>query len=93
VYDQAWKQYSPGSILTRYLMEHVIDRDQVEVIDFLTGNDSYKQDWMSERRERWQLYCAKPRPPKGRAERFADAMKARIKRVGKRLSSSDTLTQ
>lgn len=54
-YDEAWKTYSPGSILTQYLMQHVIDIDQVTEIDFLTGNESYKQDWMTERRERWGL--------------------------------------
>ncbi|KAG1694972.1 hypothetical protein GQR58_006896 [Nymphon striatum] len=52
VYDQDWKQYSPGSILMSYMMEYAIDVDNVEEIDFLTGNDRYKQDWMSERRER-----------------------------------------
>lgn len=55
VYDQDWKQYSPGSILISYLMEHVIEKDQVEEIDFLTGNDAYKHDWMSERRKRWTV--------------------------------------
>lgn len=57
VYDETWKKYSPGSILTAYLMRHVIDIDQVEEIDFLTGNDAYKQEWMSERRERFRLCC------------------------------------
>jgi hypothetical protein len=57
VYDQAWKKYSPGSILTAYLMRHVIDVDQVDEIDFLTGNDAYKQEWMSYRRERFRLSC------------------------------------
>lgn len=57
VYDEQWRQYSPGSILTSYLMKHVIDIDKVEEIDFLTGNDAYKQEWMSERRERSTLYC------------------------------------
>ncbi len=56
-YDEAWKHYSPGSILIAYLMRHVIDIDKVEEIDFLTGNDAYKQDWMSERRQRWRLSC------------------------------------
>lgn len=54
-YDEHWRHYSPGSILTGYLMEYVIDNDRVTEIDFLTGNDSYKQDWMSERRERCSL--------------------------------------
>jgi CelD/BcsL family acetyltransferase involved in cellulose biosynthesis len=54
-YDEAWKHYSPGSILTQYLMKYVIDTDKVKEIDFLTGNDHYKQEWMSERRQRWKL--------------------------------------
>lgn len=58
-YDEAWKPYSPGSILTAYLMEYVIDTDKVEEIDFLTGNDTYKQDWMSARKEHFALSCVK----------------------------------
>lgn len=66
VYDEQWKRYSPGTILTQYLMAHVIDTDKVQEIDFLTGNDTYKQDWMSQRRERYGLYCInKPRPLHG----------------------------
>ncbi len=65
VYDQAWMRYSPGSILTAYLMRHVIDIDKVEEIDFLTGNDAYKQEWMSERRERIKLCCFPSKPQEG----------------------------
>ena len=54
-YDERWRQYSPGSILTRHLMEQVITHDRVTALDFLTGNERYKQDWMSERRERSRL--------------------------------------
>lgn len=62
-YDETWKQYSPGSILTQYLMEYVIDADKVEEIDFLTGNDRYKQDWMSERRRRYKLVFTRKKEP------------------------------
>ena len=65
-YDEAWKRYSPGSILIAYLMEQVIDSDKVEEIDFLTGNDAYKQDWMSERRQRWRLSCIDNTPLRAR---------------------------
>lgn len=75
VYDEDWKQYSPGSILTAYLMEHVIDTDKVQEIDFLTGNDAYKQDWMSERRERWSLYCINKPKPERRITRFSTWLK------------------
>jgi len=64
-YDKAWRSYSPGSILTSFLMEYVIDTDKVEEIDFLTGNDAYKQDWMSDRRERYALSCVKSIKPVG----------------------------
>ena len=63
-YDEAWKQYSPGSILTAWLMQYVIDTDGVEEIDFLTGNESYKQDWMSGRRTRSRLVLGKKREGK-----------------------------
>lgn len=52
VYDETWKHYSPGSILTQHLMQYAIDRDHVTEIDFLTGNENYKQDWMTNHKER-----------------------------------------
>lgn len=61
-FDEDWRRYSPGSILTRHMMQHVIDTDRVEEIDFLIGNDAYKRDWMSERRECEGLICQAPPP-------------------------------
>ncbi|MFL9923620.1 GNAT family N-acetyltransferase [Herbaspirillum lusitanum] len=54
-YDAAFGRFSVGSILTARLMQHVIDHDQVREVDYLMGDDAYKQDWMSHRRERWGL--------------------------------------
>jgi CelD/BcsL family acetyltransferase involved in cellulose biosynthesis len=79
-YDKAWRQYSVGSILTSFLMEYVIDTDRVEEIDFLTGNDAYKQDWMSERRERFLLSCIKNRSPASRYQRLVASLKQMLKR-------------
>ena len=59
VFDEHWKNYSPGSILTEYLMRYVIDTDKVSEIDFLTGNERYKQDWMSVRKERLGIIFSK----------------------------------
>ena len=73
-YDKAWKQYSTGSILTSFLMQYVIDTDKVKEIDFLTGNDAYKQDWMSERRERFLLSCVKRNSSSSRYERFIESL-------------------
>ena len=44
-------------------MQHVIDTDHVEEVDYLTGDDAYKQDWMSHRRERIGLVAFNPRTP------------------------------
>jgi hypothetical protein len=82
-YDETWRRYSPGSILISYLMEHVIDMDKVHEIDFLTGNDTYKMDWMSERRVRWGLYFGKPRQHRGKAVRVIDAVKGWLERPWK----------
>lgn len=51
-YDDAFAQLSPGTVLSARLMEHVIDRDGVKEVDYLIGDDEYKQSWMSHRRER-----------------------------------------
>nr|VFJ74607.1 MAG: Acetyltransferase (GNAT) domain-containing protein [Candidatus Kentron sp. FW] len=82
-YDEAWKQYSPGSILTGYLMEYVIDTDKVEEIDFLMGNEHYKQDWMTERRERWGMDCVKRTEPRGRIYPFIESLRGLLKRPGR----------
>ena len=78
-YDKAWKQYSPGTILTSFLMEHVIDVEQVKEIDFLTGNDAYKQEWMSQRRERFALSCVKNIKPISRFHLFITSVKKLLK--------------
>lgn len=51
-YVEGFERYSAGSVLTHALMQHAIDVDQVQEVDYLTGDDAYKQDWMSRRRER-----------------------------------------
>ena len=74
-YAREWRPYSPGTILTAYLMEYVIDTDKVTEIDFLTGNDAYKQDWMSERRERFVLSCIREVKPMAWYQRFVGYLK------------------
>lgn len=74
-YDEAWKRFSPGSILTRFLMEYALDKDRVEVIDFLTGNEAYKQEWMSDRRIRYALCCVKHAKPPGKFTSLVAALR------------------
>jgi O-antigen/teichoic acid export membrane protein len=58
-------EYSAGTLLTALLMEHVIEVDKVSEVDYLIGDDSYKQNWMNRRRERWGLVAYNPRTSRG----------------------------
>ncbi|MDD2743710.1 MAG: GNAT family N-acetyltransferase [Rhodocyclaceae bacterium] len=51
-YDQDHSKTSAGTVLSAALFRHVIDVDRVEEIDYLMGDDQYKQNWMNSRRER-----------------------------------------
>ncbi len=64
-YDAHYAKLSAGSVLSAHLMEYVIDVDKVREVDYLTGDDAYKKDWMSERRERWGIVAFNPRTPRG----------------------------
>jgi len=54
-YDENYKAHGAGTVLTAMLMEHVIEKDGVSEVDYLTGDDPYKKSWMSDRRERWGI--------------------------------------
>ncbi|HKW36652.1 MAG TPA: GNAT family N-acetyltransferase [Burkholderiales bacterium] len=64
-YDERHAKLSAGSILTAHLMQQAIDVDKVREVDYLTGDDSYKKDWMSDRRERWGVIAFNLRTPRG----------------------------
>lgn len=64
-YDEAYKAYSPGTLLTAMLMQHVMEVDKVAEVDYLIGDDPYKETWMSDRRERWGIIAYNPRSPLG----------------------------
>lgn len=64
-YVKGFERLSAGSVLTHALMRQVIDIDQVAEVDYLTGDDAYKRDWMSHRRERWGLVAFNPRTLRG----------------------------
>ena len=55
---------SAGTTLSAALFEYVIDTDGVELVDFGTGSDAYKRDWMEQVRPRFRLTCLDWRQPR-----------------------------
>jgi len=57
------KPLSPGTVLSAALFRQVIDEDKVDLVDFGTGNDGYKRDWMEDIRQRYRLDMLRPGAP------------------------------
>ncbi|WP_072673546.1 GNAT family N-acetyltransferase [Erythrobacter sanguineus] len=55
---------SAGTTLSAALFQHVIDIDKVDLIDFGTGDQSYKADWMEDVRPRFCIDCLDPAQPR-----------------------------
>ena len=66
-YAEKFTKYSVGSVLTAHMLEHAINVDRVQEVDYLSGDDSYKANWMSDRRERWGIMAFNPRTVWGNA--------------------------
>src|SRR3546814_14727361 len=45
----------PGTLPSHAMFRHVIDTDKVTRIDFGTGEDAYKSDWMESVRPQYQI--------------------------------------
>ena len=71
-HTEASKPLSPGTTLSAALFERVIDTDLVDTVDFGTGDNPYKRDWMEEVRPRYRLTMFRPGSP-GNWPRMAKA--------------------
>ncbi|MGC4250382.1 MAG: GNAT family N-acetyltransferase [Sphingobium sp.] len=60
-HDQAFDHGSPGTLLSHAMFAHAIDADGVSVIDYGTGDNAYKRDWMDERATLYRIDCFNPR--------------------------------
>jgi len=68
VHDEAFKAHSPGTILTAWMIRHMIDQEHIRELDFGRGDDDYKQDWVGMRRQMTGLLLINPRSPRGLLE-------------------------
>ena len=73
-YNNSHKELSPGTLLTASLIEHVIEQDGVKIIDFLTGNDKYKSDWMSKNRTLYGIHFCNNKTAWGKIEIYKNTL-------------------
>ena len=64
-YVKGVEKLSVGSVLTQAMMQHAMDVDRVTEVDYLSGDDAYKADWMALRRERVGLEAFDMRRTRG----------------------------
>ncbi|MEA3065762.1 MAG: hypothetical protein QOJ27_2214 [Sphingomonadales bacterium] len=82
-YREDSKSLSPGTVLSMAMFRAALDEDKVARIDYGTGDEPYKRDWMDERATLWRLEAYDPRSPLG----LAGAIRARLSALVRRARS------
>lgn len=60
-FDPELRSLSVGTLLTARMLQSALEEDRVREIDYLTGDDPNKKDWMTHRRERYGIIAFNPR--------------------------------
>lgn len=60
-YRPRFAKYSVGSLLTARMIEEFLQMPDTRCIDFLSGDDGYKADWVSVKGEHWGFEAINPR--------------------------------
>ena len=63
-YLESARNLSAGTTLSAALFEHVIGTDRVDLVDFGTGDQAYKADWMNAVRPRYRIDCFNLKSPR-----------------------------
>ncbi len=82
-YREDSKDLSPGTVLSMAMFRSALDEDRVRRIDYGTGDDGYKRDWMEERVPLIRLTAWNPATLTG----LAGAARARASALVARLRS------
>jgi hypothetical protein len=80
-YREEAKALSPGTVLSMAMFRHVLDRDRVDRIDYGTGDETYKADWMDERRTLWRVRAHNKRTLSGLAGAARQAASSLVRRA------------
>ena len=61
----ALRAQSPGTVLSAAMFRHVIERDRPAIVDFGTGDEPYKAEWMEQRHLLWRVDLFSRSSPRG----------------------------
>ena len=75
-HDEAFKADSPGTLLTAFVLQPMLDAGELDEIDFGRGDDPYKADWATVRRQRVGVLAINARRPAGAALLAAELLGA-----------------
>ncbi len=64
-YDPEFTKMSAGTVALYKMFQHVLDNEKVNEIDFLTGDDGYKRDWMDDSRDMTGMMAFNTRSARG----------------------------
>jgi len=64
-HDETLAAHSTGTVLTAWMVRHMIENEHVRTLDFGRGDDSYKQGWAGERRQMMGIMMINARHPRG----------------------------
>lgn len=81
-HDPDFSAFSAGSLLTARMFEHAIDADRVEEIDFGTGDEAYKRDWVDRRRMLLTIHAVDPHCARGAYLRLRWRTRKALQRIG-----------
>lgn len=83
-YREDARELSPGTVLSKAMFRHVLDGDRVASIDYGTGDEPYKADWMDERRTLWRVRAYNRRTLGGLAGAARRAASSLVRRARSR---------
>jgi hypothetical protein len=84
-YDERFGKLCVGGVVTMKLMRYLIDVDKVREIDFGIGEESYKGEWLSKRRECWGILGLHPSTVHGIGSLLTQAGRKVAKTISVRL--------
>ncbi|HYE28674.1 MAG TPA: GNAT family N-acetyltransferase [Allosphingosinicella sp.] len=83
-YREDSRALSPGTLLGMAMFKAALDGDRVARIDYGTGDEPYKRDWMDERAILWRLEAFNPASLRGLAGAARAGLSALVRRARSR---------